>query len=109
MFEQIKRIAQHSAQAQMPARFFFGEVLSCAPLCVMVENRFRISGEILVQMKGLAEHKHTIASMQTDAASEHAHTLQAHETQEHIDLRVGDKVVVLRNEGGQQYLILGRL
>lgn len=83
MLEQIKRISKQTGEAETPTRFLFGTVTKLSPLTVFVDSRFYLSSAALVRLK---------ESEQAAGA-----------------LAIGDKVVLLRNQGGQQYLILGRV
>ena len=47
--------------------------------------------------------------MATEVASNHSHGVMQFDSNIAEALKVGDKVVLLRNYGGQEYLILGRL
>lgn len=79
MLEQIKRISKQTGEAETPTRFLFGTVTKLSPLTVFVDSRFYLSGPALISL------------LDTPSPA------------------VGDKVVLLRNRGGQQYLILGRV
>lgn len=83
MLDQIKRVATQTAEAGVPARFLFGEVTAAEPLKIMVDSRFEISGEMIVVPRASGEGG--------------------------VGLAAGDRVVLLRNQGGQQYLVLGRV
>lgn len=51
----------------------------------------------------------SITSAITEVASNHSHGVMQFDSNIAEALKVGDKVVLLRNYGGQEYLILGRL
>lgn len=53
--------------------------------------------------------KHIVPGHSTEAASNHSHGVRQFDSNIAEALKVGDKVVLLRNYGGQEYLILGRL
>lgn len=82
MLEQIKQISRQTGEAETPTRFLFGTVTKLSPLTVFVDSRFYLSGPGLAELRR-AEGGEPLAE--------------------------GDKVVLLRNQGGQQYLILGRV
>ena len=139
MLEQIKRISKQTGEAETPTRFLFGTVTKLSPLTVFVDSRFYLSGPGLVMLKELSGHRHTVPQHATVPVGDHTHILPQAVTQEanththnipqsetngaggHTHeiakwdteiaegLTVGDKVVLLRNQGGQQYLILGRV
>lgn len=130
MLDQIKRIAAQTAAAGDPARFLFGEVTAADPIKIMVDGRFEIGAEALVVMRefragGYQTHTHTIEphthgipARETGSAQQHSHGVPAAVTEKtalktaeesYPGLAVGDRVVLLRNQGGQQYLVLGRV
>ncbi len=80
ILDTIKKVAEQTSQAGAPAAFMFGIVTSASPLVMRIDNRFDISEKQIVIMKQFMD-----------------------------GLAVGDKVVLLRNQGGQEFLILGRL
>lgn len=123
MIEQLKKIAQSTAEAGKPACWMFGTVTSAAPIKVQIDNRFEIGEKQLVIMEPFRKgyihtHKHK-AFQQTPAteiADNHEHRLKDNywtceddESEYTYGLEVGDKVVLLQNAGGQEYLILGRM
>lgn len=91
MLEQMRAIAQQTAQASVPAQFMFATVTQTNPLTVQVDDRFYLTEPALISM---ASHTHELGEATTDVDS---------------PLMVDDSVVVLRNLGGQTYLLLGRV
>lgn len=87
MLSQIKRVAAQTAEAGAPARFLFGEVTAADPLKIMVDSRFEISGDMLAVTR----------------------EFRAGTMVKTAPMTAGDKVVLLRNQGGQQFLVLGRV
>ena len=53
-------------------------------------------------------YKHVVPGHSTEAASNHSHGVRQFDSNIAEALKGGDKVVLLRNYGGQEYLILGR-
>lgn len=132
LLDTMKRVAEQSQNVNVPAAFLFGQVTSTSPLTIRVDNRFDISGEAIVVMKEFKAgyyptHRHSgFANSPTtqtrsggsgDASfASHDHVLKndyltnTDETSEYYyGLAVGDKVVLLRNHGGQSFLVLGRV
>lgn len=128
----MKKVAESTNNANAPTAYLFGTVSATSPLTIRVDNRFDISGAAIVVMKQFTAgayptHYHTgfkgspstgATSGGSDAASfaSHSHTLGADyqtnddDTSEcYYGLAVGDKVVLLRNQGGQSFLVLGRV
>ena len=81
ILDTMKKIAEQSQNATVPAAFLFGQVTAASPLVVRVDNRFDLSASALVTL------------MEKDGDP----------------LAVGDKLALLRNHGGQSFLILGRV
>lgn len=132
MLDQIKRISQQTADAGSPTMWLFGQVTSKDPLTIRVDNRFDIGEAQLVIPKELQAgyyptHRHTgfSGSPSTKEASggageaafaSHSHVLKDNyqtntgaTSEYYYGLAVGDKVILLRNAGGQQFLVLGRV
>ena len=123
MLDQIKKVVQGTSEAGSPACWLFGTVTSAEPLTIMVDNRFEIGEKQLVVMgqfrKGyIHTHKHKAfqQSPATEIADSHTHQLKDNywtceddESEYTYGLETGDKVVLFRNAGGQEYLILGRM
>ncbi len=128
----MKKVAESTNSAGVPVAFLFGTVTVANPLTIRVDNRFDITGAAIVVMKQFAPgayptHYHTgfkdspstgtTGGESGDASfASHSHTLGADyqtnddDTSEcYYGLAVGDKVVLLRNQGGQSFLVLGRV
>lgn len=134
MLDVIKKISDQTEKANMPTMFMFGVVASIDPLSIRVDNRFTISEESIIVMRDLQAgahashthtikaHSHTVPQHSTESATaggdSHSHSVDSVETGEtelttetetNIGLQTGDKVVLLRNYGGQSFLVLGVL
>ena len=109
MLEELKKIVKQTEEANVPTRFLFGEIKKLSPLTVLVDNRIYLSPPSLVVLKEMYGHKHVIPDHSTAAVSLHAHSVDQLDSEISESLKIGDKVVLLRNYGGQEYLILGRL
>lgn len=105
MVDQIKRIMQGADNASAPCTFLFGTVISEQPLRVQVDNRFVIGAPALVALKHQTSgefntHSHRVKVGGIEYTTEK-------EKQEYYGLKTGDKLALLRERGGQRYLILG--
>lgn len=132
LLDTMKKVAEQSQNVTVPAAFLFGTVTATAPLTIRVDNRFDISGDAIVLMKefragcypththAIDPHAHTVPQHVTSAAGteSHTHGVASFQTQKtdlttdpeiYFGLAVGDKVVLLRNYGGQSFLVLGRV
>lgn len=101
----VKLAIRQANEANPPAAVMFGVVVSPAPLSVLVDNRFTVSGEMLIPLRGFvagefpATHTHKIESPAL---------VTSEETETYLGLAAGDKVVLLRDHGGGRFVILGR-
>lgn len=129
----MKQVAQGVNDSGQGTRFMFGEVTGINPLVVRIENRFDIKEPQIVIMKEFRKgsyptHYHTLVRPDNKAtldkaggAGEAAFESHNHElrndyltnegegSEMYYGLAVGDKLVLLRNQGGQQFVILGRI
>lgn len=130
--ETMKKIAKQTNDVSVPAAFVFGKVTSISPITIRVDNRFNIKGDAIILMKEFQSgyyptHRHSgfSGAPTTEAKSggsgdaafaSHEHALKSNyqtntgaTSEYYYGLAVGDKVVLLRNQGGQSFLVLGRV
>ena len=105
--EVIKQIAGSAANTQPPCTFIFGTVVSTDPLSVQVDNRFFVGESALVLLKPSVSgsfcshtHKHT-------CAYNGAEITDKEDSETYCGLKAGDKLALLREHGGQRFLVLG--
>lgn len=98
----------------------YGQVVSIKPLKVQVTNLFTIPEALLVVPEHLTDHKVDVTINWTTgdkgggsdmaAFASHNHSISGKKTMTvHGALKVGDKVALLRKQGGQSYFILDRI
>lgn len=102
MIETLKKIANQAADNRVPCAVMYGKVTKTLPLELLVDNRFTVPEEAIILMRqfkagSYETHTHTVPEVGTTTGETYA------------GLAVGDKVALLRNYGGQQFLILGRV
>jgi len=97
LIDVVKRVAQQTNEASTPMMIMYGIVEAVNPIRILVDNRFRIEGDMVIIPKELIIRTEDLA---------HNHTVPQN-TREGI--KVGDKVILLRNYGGQEFLVLGRV
>lgn len=81
MIESIKRIALETIEASQPVQIIFGTVNSVSPLIILVDNRIELTSEFFVMT----------------------------ETIQQKGLFVGNNLVLIRYQGGQQFLIIDKV
>lgn len=93
-------------QAQNPVNILFGTVTKVNPLEVNVEQKFTLTEDFLVLTERVTryeekEHFHLSADGETAPPSEPLIV--------RTGLKSGDKVILLRVQGGQQFVVLDKV
>ena len=84
--ELVKKAALEAYEASYPVKVLFGRVASAAPLAVRIDQKHTIPQEFLTVAAGTRR----IQDVQPG-------------------LQAGDKVVLLRMQGGQRYILLDKV
>ena len=90
----IKQASLGAMESSNPVAVMFGTVTKTNPLEVNVEQRFTLTREFLVLTERLTEYRVTVEGQQI--------TIRR-------GLQTGDKVILLRVQGGQQYIVWDRV
>lgn len=80
LFNAMKQIAENVFTAMRPADWCYGKVISLSPFQVQIDQKLPLKKEFLAVRTGMS------------ASS----------------FKVGDKLILLRKQGGQEYLILDK-
>ena len=124
----MKQAGMSAAQADGPVTVCFGKVMSTSPLKVLVDQRMTLGAAQLVLTRNvtdytvdvtveweteseLSTHSHTVDGKTSNNADlKHVHTLNGTKKMTiHNSLGKGDEVVLLRQQGGQKYIIIDRV
>jgi hypothetical protein len=116
LLDLIKRAARDAVAAAGPVQVHVGSVVSADPLSVQVDQRFTLTAEFLLVPEQLihyeVELRHTHGYLDvSESGTGPGQTEEALPTPVVIrrGLAVGDKLLLLRVQGGQQYVILDRV
>jgi hypothetical protein len=90
----IKRIVNDQLYAMQPVAFMYGTVTKSSPLEVNVDQRLPLTADFLVVPEHLTPYSVTVGMQEV--------VIQR-------GLEQGDKVILLRSAGGNEYVIIGRL
>ena len=118
----VKRAAVEAVQASAPVGVGYGYVTSASPLEITVDQKKILTESQLiltdavrdytVEMTTLPEYHETeeTSSEAEDASfASHKHRYQGRKKWKvHTALQTGEKVIILRCDGGQQYVVLDR-
>lgn len=108
MLNVIKQAALDALETNQPVTVMFGTVSKENPLEVNVDQRFTLDADFLIVPESLTRleidlrHVHTAPGGMTDDALTQPVVIRP-------GLQSGDRVVLLRIQGGQKYLILDKV
>lgn len=110
----VQQVSTNANDAGYPATVMSGTVTSASPLKIKIEQRFEISGSMLILPEHLKEReiKVTVKPTHTEdgGTPEHNHEYGGELTVTvHSGLSIGDSVQVVRQQGGQKYLVIGKV
>lgn len=98
LIELIKKAALDAVEASKPCTVVYGKVISVNPLKINVEQKLTLTKAQLIMTRNATDFK-------TNMTINH----NTEEVTVHNSLVVGDKVLLLRLQGGQQYIVWDRL
>jgi hypothetical protein len=116
----IKQIAMDAVDNSKIPDLRFGTVISDSPLKVQVTNQFVIPASMLIVPQNLTDYEvditidssygwNTEDEMVDSEPHKHELTIGEKKLKIHNKLKTGDKVVLLRKQGGQSYFVLDRI
>lgn len=98
LHENIKTITLKALEASKPSGLFYGTVTSIAPLEIQIEQKMTLDSEFLI-LSSLVQN--FTVNMTVDGMSRN-YTVN-------LALKKDEKVILLRVQGGQQFLVLDRI
>ena len=113
----IKIAALDAVEAGCPCEIKYGTVTSVKPLLVRLEQRITLSEEALILPRKFTDHKLKISAgnvcdyflgdnSETEPVSPpHVHAVGDMEITVHGELNIGDNLILIRQQGGQKFLI----
>ena len=116
----IKKAAVDAVNASQPSDFYFGKVTSAKPLKILVEQKMTLSTAQLVLTRNVTDFKTKVTvdwstgtrsgGSGEDSFASHSHSISGtKEITIHNALQKGDEVILLKQKGGQKYLVLDRV
>lgn len=116
----LKMAAIQAMEAGKPADIYFGKVISVAPLKILVDQKMTLGELQLVLCRNVTDFQTEVTvDWQSEyksggggdaAFSSHNHAvLGRKKIIIHNGLVVGDKVVLIREQGGQKYIVVDRI
>lgn len=116
----IKKAAVEAVEAGKPTGICFGKVTSASPLKILVEQKMTLSSAQLVLTRNVSDFEiEGTVNWSTGNASggsgdssfaSHNHSIGGKKKIKiHNALKSGDEVVMIKQQGGQKYLVLDRV
>ena len=120
----IKRAAIEAMNASKPVEVCFGKVTSASPLKILVEQKMTLGEAQLVLCRNVTDFKTKISGGNIQnyyyvgsppnvttlpVNPSHVHAVGKIEITVHNGLVVGDEVILLRQQGGQKYIVVDRI
>lgn len=96
--EAVKRAAVEAVEAGKPVNIVFGTVIAISPLKIQADQKSIYTSKMLVLSRSVTDYDTDI-------------TINGIKQQcrVHNALEIGDKVILLRMQGGKRYIVLDRL
>lgn len=94
----IKRAALDAVSASKPVEVCFGEVKGTSPLKIFVEQKMTLGKGQLILTRNVTDYKTSISGGNIQ-----------NQVTVHNGLVVGDEVILLRQQGGQKYIVVDRI
>lgn len=116
----IKRAAIEAVRAEKPFAFVLGTVTSASPLKIKVDQKLELTAAQLILTNAVRDFTvRMTVDHQTESTSggsgdasfaSHKHAYKGTKAYRvHLALKPGEKVIMLRTDGGQKYVILDRV
>ncbi len=117
LVEQIKRLAVSAVDAGKPCGVFFGTVKSGKPLEIAVDQKLTLGEGQLILPRAVTDYETEVETeWETELQwkdvpdKEHLHEIKGKKKIKVLNsLKTGERVALLRLEGGQSFLVLDRV
>ena len=116
----IKKAAIDAIEARKPVNVCYGKVINANPLKIVVEQKFILEKSQLVLCRNVTEFTTNITMNWASESAwnyegntillSHSHNIKGRkQITVHNGLVVGEKVILIRQQGGQKYIVLDRI
>lgn len=100
----VKRAALDAVDNAKMCDVRYGKVISVSPLKVQITNQFTIPSSLLTVPQHLTDY-----AVEVDIPNCTSAEIESKSMVIHNALKIGDRVALLRSQGGQSYFILDRI
>lgn len=109
----LVKIIQNSAKlpASESTDILIGQVTSTSPLKIKIDNRFEVGSDFILLTSAVQDFEvEMTVDHETETTSAHIHKYKGKKKfLVHLALEVGEKVLALRVQNGQKFVIIDRL
>lgn len=118
----MKQTVKETEHASCPVQVCFGKVISAAPIKIQVDQKITLGKAQLVLTRNVSDYETelTVSEWETKetsggsgessfASHKHGFDSTKKRTTIHNALKAGEEVVLLRQQGGQKYIVLDRM
>ena len=111
LLKTIKQTSAETNDALKPVNVCFGKVTNTSPLQILVEQKITLSSAQLVLTKNVTDYEVNVTvDWETKTSDEHVHGLNGKKKMKvHNSLVKGEKVLLLRIQGGQKYVVIDKV
>ncbi len=120
LVRQIKQAAVEAVEASKPCGVCFGKVVGMQPLKISVDQKLTLGREQLILCREVTDYETYLTVWwgtenetlidENDTIPHHYHNISGQKKiLVHNALKTGEKVVLLRVQGGQKFLVLDRV
>ncbi len=120
LYEVLKEISKDSIDNGTNIKIIYGKVTNDSPLEIWIDPKITLDRNNLVLTQRVTEHEmeYSIEDFTEDKAggsgdssyASHNHEYKGRKIRiEHAGLKIGDKVVMIRFQGGQKFLVIDRV
>lgn len=108
LLQVIKQAAMEAVEASEPSDFIFGTVKSASPLAITIDQKLELTSDFLLLTSNVRDYELKITvDMTTD---DNEHSVKGEQTiTVHNGLKNGDKVILIKQKGGQKFIVLDRI
>lgn len=115
LVESIKTAAQQVMDSSQLTALLFGLVISTSPIKIQVDQKLILEKEQLFLARNVTDFQTSVSlSWRTgiglkDEGYDHSHSVSGGSLTVHNALKVGEKVILIRQSGGQKFIVLDRV
>ena len=102
LLQVIKKAAIEAVEASKPMCYVYGTVKKINPIAISIDQKLTLTSEFLTLSNNVKDYTVEVTADFESLQEKGTITI-------HNGLKVGEKVIMLRQAGGQHYLVLDRM